>query len=88
MCVAKQSGDQAPNRRLTTGEKKNKTKQSKAKQKAINSKSVQHVIYHDDEDTAIAAVTDVKAGEALKCELWMSDSANSLKSCLEHDRPG
>ena len=86
MCVAKQSGDQAPNRRLTTGGKKqNKAKQSK---KAINSKSVQHVIYHDDEDTAIAAVTDVKAGEALKCELWMSDSANSLKSCLEHDRPG
>ena len=48
-------------------------------------------IYHDDEETAAApaAVTDVKVEEeALKCELLMSDSANSLKSCLEHERPG
>ena len=47
-------------------------------------------IYHDDDETAVVAVTDsdVKVEEALKCELWMSDSANSLKSCLEHERPG
>ena len=47
-------------------------------------------IYHDDDETAVVAVTDsdVEVEEALKCELWMSDSANSLKSCLEHERPG
>ena len=47
-------------------------------------------IYHDDEETAAAAaaVTDVEVEEALKCELRMRDSANSLKSCLEHERPG
>lgn len=46
------------------------------------------IIYHDVEETTAVAVTDVKVEEALKCELWMSDSANSLKSCLEHERPG
>ena len=47
-------------------------------------------MYHDDDDesAAAAAETGVKVEEALKCELWMNDSANSLKSCLEHERPG
>ena len=48
------------------------------------------MIYHDDEETAAVAVTDldVKVEEALKFVLLVSDSANSLKSCLEHERPG
>ena len=33
-------------------------------------------------------VVVVKVEEGLKCELLTSDSANSLKSCLEHERPG
>ena len=45
-----------------------------------------NVIYHDDEESVAVAVTDVEG--TLRCELWMSDSANSLKSCLEHERPG
>ena len=52
------------------------------------------MIHHDDEEiaTVVVAVTvtdvEVELEEALKCELLMSDSANSLKSCLEHERPG
>ena len=73
------------------GKTVNKTTKAKKKKKRKNSKKYMIDIYHDDEETAAApaAVTDVKVEEeALKCELLMSDSANSLKSCLEHERPG
>lgn len=70
-------------------ETKQAHKAEKKKRKRINSKREGvHDVYHDDDATAAVTGTDVEVEEVLKCELWMSDSANSLKSCFEHDRPG
>ena len=63
-----------------------KKKKSKKKLERGKVEYALRISYHDDEGTTAVAVTDVE--EALKCELLISDSANSLKSCLEHERPG
>ena len=77
-----------PPPQLQEPNKQNKEESEKAKQLEENGLWRVLRYHHDDEATAAVAVTDVEIEEVLKCELWMSDSANCLKSCFEHDRPG
>ena len=48
----------------------------------------EYACVHDEATAAVTATDDVEIEEVLKCELWTSDCANSLKSCFEHARPG